>query len=202
MLPTRAISSTCCLSSWDVTEPLNRFSPWEKAQPVNDPVPGATGDNVLQWTPSTHLFFHSALPHWSWCQPVGPFIGCGLWQLTTSHNQCGLKAMSRTMCPTATVLVWQSSHCPAAVRNWKVTQPQEQCVKLCYLWSHDSLLLHINFSKVRFQHPAFLFGTSPSEGNEVMLFRNQLIYQDNGTLAISQGALLSCTNQMPGNQWT
>lgn len=33
-----------------------------------------------------------------------------------------------------------------------------------------------------------------------MLVRNTLIYQDNGAGEISQGAVLSRTNQMPGNE--
>lgn len=118
MSPTCAISSTCCLSSWDVTESLNRFSRWEKPLKVNDPVPEAISDNVLQWTPSTHLFFHSALPQWSWCQPVGLLIGCSP---TTVHVR-SIDAVWKMGAGPCVLLLQSSSHSLHAVRQQLETE--------------------------------------------------------------------------------
>lgn len=82
----------------------------------------------------------------------------------------------------------------------KLTQTLTDSSAACVAGICDQCFIS-RLSEVRFQHPAFLLHTTPQGGNEVMLVRNPLIYQDNGLCTISQGAVLSCTYHMPGNEW-
>lgn len=177
--PTR-VFITC----WDITDPLKRFKPWEMAQRGSNPVPEAMGDNVLHWTQHSLSTQHEAAcvscraPHW---------LRSVIDHRPRWYNRCAFKAGGRVICVS-------SSYCPlvsilSGGSDRKLTH--NLTVALCS---------RHNQCKVCFQHPALLLGTSPQGGNEVMLFRNRLIYQDNGPLAISQGAVPSRTNQMPGNQ--
>lgn len=80
---------------------------------------------------------------------------------------------------------------------WIFTHASAACVAVSFMITQ----LISNLNEVCFQRPAFLLGTTLQGGNEVMLVRNTLIYQYNGPPIISQGAVLSCTNQMPGNDF-
>lgn len=166
---------------------LHRFNPWEMAPQVNDPVPGAKAIMLC----SEHRQ-HSPLSRAAVEPHVGPVGSSSLAQLMCCKSWV---CVSRCWCPRPV------PHCPkASMRKLKSNTTHERMHQIL-LWAQEPLL-HISLSKVCFQHPAFLLRTPPWGVNEVMLFRNRFIHQDNGPLTISQGAVLSCSNQMPGNQCT
>lgn len=175
ILPTRAFSSACCLTSWDVMEPLNRLNPWEMAQQVNDPLPEAIGTNALHWTHSTHLALSTAAVKLHVSLLDSSVAAIFNWQPPMLAQSMCFKSWEQScLCPPACYTPHLFTLCCGSNRKLKGHSPLKNVLSSVI---YDYSTHHYTSSIVRcFQHPAFLCRTSPLGGNEVMLYRNLLIY--------------------------